>query len=723
MDKNGLSERGETISLSESESKKVLAQYGVPVVSERIAENEETAVKAAEETGFPVVLKGLGSKILHKTERGLVHLNLTDTGMVRKAAASIIKEAGEELEGILVQPCLEGKREFVAGFFRDKLFGPVVMFGLGGVFTEALSDVSFRLAPLEKADAVEMLNEINSKALLGSFRGESEADMDQLIQVITGLSRIGIERPEITEIDINPLLITPEGKVCAVDALVVKSSAEPEKEVSVPYIKPEDIGSLFYPKSIAFIGASSGIFKWGHSLLTNTLGGKYEGKVYRVNSRGGVVAGGKAYKSIADIPGEVDLGIVTIPEAYVMDLIPQFKAKGIKKVVLVTSGFGETGEEGKEREKELVKKATEAGILILGPNTMGISNPHIKLNCTSFPIRPEPGHTAIIAQSGNMGVQFMAFAKQQGIGIRAFCGSGNEAMITIEDYLAGFEVDPMTKTVMMYVESVKNGRRFFESARRVGKKKPILLLKGGESEEGTKAAASHTGALTSDSRVFDAVCKQAGIVKAKQSTDLLDFAASFSSLPLPKGNRIAVITMGGGWGVVTADLCASYGLKVPELSEELIGEIDKLLPPYWSRGNPVDLVAENEPAIMIKLLEELMKWDGCDAVIHLGVLGRIYALEHYEASITKIDDTYDHAFFKGLKKGFKEFEENYMKLMISLMEKYEKPVIGVRMLDDGIEKTIFRVKESDYASVNFTAPERAVKSLAKMYEYSSFLKR
>ncbi|MBT4364515.1 MAG: acetate--CoA ligase family protein, partial [Desulfobacteraceae bacterium] len=171
MDKNGLSERGETISLSESESKKVLAQYGVPVVSERIAENEETAVKAAEETGFPVVLKGLGSKILHKTERGLVHLNLTDTGMVRKAAASIIKEAGEELEGILVQPCLEGKREFVAGFFRDKLFGPVVMFGLGGVFTEALSDVSFRLAPLEKADAVEMLNEINSKALLGSFRG------------------------------------------------------------------------------------------------------------------------------------------------------------------------------------------------------------------------------------------------------------------------------------------------------------------------------------------------------------------------------------------------------------------------------------------------------------------------------------------------------------------------------------------------------------------------
>jgi acyl-CoA synthetase (NDP forming) len=723
MDKKGLSEKRNTISLSESESKKVLAQYGVPVVSEKIAENEDAAVKAAEETGFPVVLKGLGSTLLHKTERGLVHLNLTDPVMVKAAAASIIEEAGEELEGILVQPYLEGKREFVAGFFRDKLFGPVVMFGLGGVFTEALSDVSFRLAPVEKADVAEMLTEISSKALLGNFRGECKADHDQLIQVITGLSRIGIERPEIDEIDINPLLITPTGKVCAVDALIVENRAESVKEEPLHYIKPEDIGSLFYPKSIAFVGASSGIFKWGHSLLTNTLGGNYEGKVYRVNPRGGVVAGGKAYKSIADIPGEVDLGVVTIPEAYVMDLIPQFKAKGIKKVVLVTSGFGETGEDGKKREKELVNKAREAGILVLGPNTMGISNPHIKLNCTSFPIRPEPGHTSIIAQSGNMGVQFMAFAKQQGIGIRAFCGSGNEAMITIEDYLAGFEVDPMTKTVMMYVESVKNGRRFFESARRVGKKKPILLLKGGESEEGIKAAASHTGALTSDSRVFDAVCKQAGIVKAKQSTDLLDFAASFSSLPLPKGNRIAVITMGGGWGVVTADLCAYYGLKVPELSEDLIGKIDKMLPPYWSRGNPVDLVAENEPAIMIKLLEELMKWDGCDAVIHLGVLGRIYALEHYEASITKIDDNYDHAFFTDLKKGFKEFEENYMRLMIGLMEKYEKPVIGVRMLDEGTEKTIFKVKESNYASVNFTAPERAVKSLAKMYEYHSFLKR
>jgi acyl-CoA synthetase (NDP forming) len=330
MDKKGLSEKRNTISLSESESKKVLAQYGVPVVSEKIAENEDAAVKAAEETGFPVVLKGLGSTLLHKTERGLVHLNLTDPVMVKAAAASIIEEAGEELEGILVQPYLEGKREFVAGFFRDKLFGPVVMFGLGGVFTEALSDVSFRLAPVEKADVAEMLTEISSKALLGNFRGECKADHDQLIQVITGLSRIGIERPEIDEIDINPLLITPTGKVCAVDSLIVENRAESVKEESLHYIKPEDIGSLFYPKSIAFVGASSGIFKWGHSLLTNTLGGNYEGKVYRVNPRGGVVAGGKAYKSIADIPGEVDLGVVTIPEAYVMDLIPQFKAKGIK---------------------------------------------------------------------------------------------------------------------------------------------------------------------------------------------------------------------------------------------------------------------------------------------------------------------------------------------------------------------------------------------------------
>ena len=209
-------------------------------------------------------------------------------------------------------------------------------------------------------------------------------------------------------------------------------------------------------------------------------------------------------------------------------------------------------------------------------------------------------------------MQLMAFAEKQNIGIRGFCGSGNEAMITIEDYLDAFETDSLTRTVLLYVESIKNGRRFFESACRVGKKKPIVLLKGGQSKAGNRAASSHTGALTSDSKVFNAVCRQAGIIKVEQSMDLLDLAASFSSLPLPKGNRVAIMTLGGGWGVVTADLCSEYGLKVPELSPEIVKRLDELLPNYWSRSNPIDMVGENDNRLPMIVIQELLKWDGCD---------------------------------------------------------------------------------------------------------------
>ncbi|MBW2637917.1 MAG: acetate--CoA ligase family protein, partial [Deltaproteobacteria bacterium] len=211
----------ENKALTESESKELLEAYGVPVVTETVVTSEDEAVEVARTTGYPVVLKGLGATLLHKTERGLVHLNLADEEAVRKAARDITEEAGDELEGILVQPQVAGKREFVAGLFRDEQFGPVIMFGLGGIFTEALSDVSFRVAPLMEQDAAEMLSEIQAHPLLGAFRGEGAADPDQLMRTLMGLSRIGMEFPGISEIDINPLIIDSAGNVCAVDALVV----------------------------------------------------------------------------------------------------------------------------------------------------------------------------------------------------------------------------------------------------------------------------------------------------------------------------------------------------------------------------------------------------------------------------------------------------------------------------------------------------------------------
>ncbi|MDX2440830.1 MAG: acetate--CoA ligase family protein, partial [Desulfobacterales bacterium] len=657
--------------LSESESKLLLKEYQIPVINEKVVLNKDEAVNAAEKIGFPVVVKGLGAKLLHKTELGIVHLNLNDSQAVEKAAISITEKGGDKLEGFLIQPQLKGKREFVAGLFQDDQFGPVVMFGTGGVFAEALSDVTFRIAPLTKTDAKQMLDEIKAHSLLGNFRGENAADRDRLIDILLGLSRIGMEHPEVSEIDINPLIISADGSVCAVDALVLMDKHKKYREY-LPAVDPVSIRSIFYPDSIAFVGASAQIGKWGYTLLINTASGGFKGNLFLVNPKGGTIAGRQVYKSVSEIPGEIDLAVVTIPASGVMDLIPQFKDKNIKNMLLITSGFAETGEEGRKLEKALVKKAGAAGILLLGPNTMGICNPHADFYCTGSPVQPMAGSTAVVSQSGNMGVQLLAFADQQGIGIRGFCGSGNEAMVTIEDFLDGFEIDPLTNTVMLYIESVKNGRRFFESARRLGKKKPVVLLKGGQSSAGNKAASSHTGALTTDTKIFDAVCRQTGIVKVEQPMDLLDLAAAFSSLPLPKGNRAAIMTLGGGWGVVTADLCSQFGLEVPELSPEIIKLIDKILPPYWSRSNPVDLVGENDTSVPMTVIEELLKWDGCDAVINLGILGRRIFIEHFTDSVLQTDPYYSSYFLKSVNESIAQFESQYIDHIAKLMEIYKK---------------------------------------------------
>jgi len=560
-------------SLSEHESKLFLKKFGIPSALGEIVQTPEEAASFAMKTGFPVVLKGNGRNLLHKTERGLVYVGLADTQAVKHAANEILLNAGKDLEGISVQPCIKGKRELVAGLFLDKQFGPVIMFGLGGIYTEVLSDVSFRLAPLTRKDAVDMIDEIRSASLLGDFRGEKAADRNQLINILLRLSQISSDHPEIAEIDINPIIITPEGNMCAVDALVIQKTKE-KISAFLPSVHPDSVKSLFYPRSVAFVGASGQLGKWGYTLLTNTIGGGYEGEIYLVNQKGGQIAGRPVYKSVMDIPGSIDVAVVTIPAAAVPELIPQFQRKGIRNMLLIASGFSETGEDGKAREKALVEQARDAGISIIGPNTMGICNPHINFYCSGTHFRPKPGSTSIVAQSGNMGSQLIAFAELQGIGIRGFCGSGNESMITIEDYLDAFELDDLTKIVMLYIESVKNGRRFFESAKRVGLKKPIVLLKGGQSKAGSKAASSHTGALSSDTRIFNAVCRQAGIIKVEKPMDLLDLSACFSSLPLPEGNRVAIMTLGGGWGVVTADLCESYGLSVPELTSDMIKKID-----------------------------------------------------------------------------------------------------------------------------------------------------
>jgi acyl-CoA synthetase (NDP forming) len=712
-------EEGRT-ALTEAESKELLKNYGIPVVDEVIAAGLDEAVAQAEAKGFPVVLKALGRRLTHKTERGLVKLNLKRSDDVRQAAMEISEAAGDDLEGFLLYHMVEGRREFMAGLFHDDQFGPVVMFGLGGIFAEALGDVVFRVAPLNETHARDMVHEIRGTDFLGDFRGEHAVNEDLLVRTLVGLSRLGIEHPEVREVDINPLLARRDGLVTAVDALVVLGGSPLHRPMR-PHVDQKTIWNLLHPRSIAFIGASAVFGKWGFVLFTNVVAGNFQGEIYLVNPKGGEIAGRPVFTSLTDIPGPIDLAVVTVPAAKVIDLIPQLREKGIGSMLLVTSGFSETGNKGSRLEKRLMEEAHEAGIIILGPNTMGICNPHENLFCTYQNVRPKPGSTTVVAQSGNLGTQLLAFAESEGIGIRTFIGSGNEAMITIEDYMEYLESDDLTKTIVLYIESLKDGSRFFETTRRISRKKPVLMLKGGRTREGYRAAASHTGALASNIKVFEAACRHAGVVMVETSVDLLDLSAAFSSLPLAKGKRVAIMTLGGGWGVVTSDLCAEHGLEVPELSPNIISRIDTLLPPYWSRSNPVDLVAEMDLSIPMMLVEELVKWDGCDAVIHLGILGRQLFIERMIESSLAVDPAGNRNFFETIPKRLTEFEFAYNEHVVHLMERYDKPIIGVRLLSDENTRTITDIQESHYKGLSFLTPERAVKALAGMHAYKRWL--
>ncbi|MFH1136471.1 MAG: acetate--CoA ligase family protein [Pseudomonadota bacterium] len=718
--KNALSE-GAT-ALSEADSKKLLASYGVPVVPEFVLASPGEAAAKAEDIGFPVVLKALGAKLTHKTERGLVRLGLGSREEVLRAASEMAPAAGNDLEGWLIQPQVIGKREFVAGLFHDSQFGPAIMFGLGGIFTEALGDVVFRLAPLSEAEAGHMLGELRSSSLLDPFRGEAAVDRQALVRVLVGLSRLALELPEVFEVDINPLLVDGQGRVTAVDALVILGKGREVGKLRPP-APPARVGSMFHPKSVVFVGASSQFRKWGNLLPTNVMAGGFEGEIFLVNDKGGTINGREACKSVAEIAGQPDLAVVTVPAARVLPLLDELADKNIKNIILITSGFAETGPEGRLLEEKLTAKARERDLLILGPNTMGICNPHHKFHCIGSHVRPKAGPTAFVSQSGNMGVQLLAFAEQQGIGIRAFGGSGNEAMLTIEDTLDAFEFDRLTTTVLLYIESVKNGRRFFDSARRVSRKKPVVVLKGGRTEAGSQAAASHTGALASNVKVFDAACRQAGVILSDRSMDLLDLSAAFSSLPLPKGKRVGIMTLGGGWGVVTADLCCEFGLTVPPLSEELMQKIDKILPPYWSRSNPIDLVGESDPTIPLKVMDELLKWDGCDSVINLGIMGRKMGLDRLISSTLASNPGADRAFLKHIEEVLIQFEKNYAAHLVRLMKEYKKPIVGVSLLTGADDQTVFDTDGGIYKGIFFPTPERAVKVLSEMAGYYDWLDR
>ncbi len=686
--------------LGEWEAKSLLTAYGVPVPAGELVLSEAEAVVAAERLGGKLAMKAVGSDIHHKTEGGLVVLGVTGTDAVAATYRLLRERAGAALQGVIVEKMVASNRELLVGLKRDPVFGPVVAFGLGGVLTEVLGDIALALVPPSARDVTELLESIRSKRILGAFRGSPPVDRAALGRVIEALAQIALDFPEVAEIDVNPLMIEGDQPVAA-DALVILSSeAQPIRE---PRAFAPNLRAVLTPESVAIVGASDDIRKWGGSALRNLLDGGYQGTIYPVNPRGGVFFGLEAYTGIADLPEAPDLALMAVGGHQVKGVLEECGRRGVRAVVVLAAGFSETGAEGAALEREILQIAAQYGITLIGPNCMGLMSNEKAFHATGFvALHPPKGRLSFISQSGSLGPGVVNTCERRGIGVEKFISVGNEAQVSAFDVLDYMRDDPVTECVMMYLEGIEDGTHFVEAARRTTAIKPVVVLRGGLTEVGGMAAASHTGAMAGSAAVFRAAARQSGVVVCGTVDELVDLGACLADLPLPIGRRVAVVTNGGGPGVLAADEIALNGLELAELPEDLVRTLDELLPPFWSKRNPLDLVAMGFGDIGLRVMEEVARCDSIDAIVALNFIG-----------VPNTSDDGRERRTGGVFEGFSPWEMSFMELCARLMEETGKPIVNVP--DHPVHAT--SPTSGCYSSVVLSSPRAAARALDAMASY------
>ena len=372
------------------------------------------------------------------------------------------------------------------------------------------------------------------------------------------------------------------------------------------------------PRSVAVVGASRDSSAIGGRLFHNLLMTEFHGPVYPVNPKANVVHGVVAYPSISDVPGEVDVAFIAVPAAEVEEVAQQCGRHGVRGLVVVSAGFEEVGGEGSERQTRLLDICRSFGMRLIGPNCMGIVNTaeEVRLNGTFATVYPPAGRVGFLSQSGALGLAVMQHATERGLGLSSFVSVGNKADISGNDLLAHWSLDEGTDVILLYLESFGNPRRFARLAREVGRRKPIIAVKSGRSAAGQRAAASHTGALlaASDATV-DALFRQAGVIRTDTLEEMFDVASILADQPPPKGDRVAIVTNGGGLGILCADTCEANGLRVAPLSEDIMASLRSFLPTEASVVNPVDMIASATSEEYRRAIEVVAADPGIDAMI------------------------------------------------------------------------------------------------------------
>ena len=451
----------------------------------------------------------------------------------------------------------------------------------------------------------------------------------------------------------------------------------------------QSLEPIFSPRSVAVIGASRDRDSIGFALLHNLVVREFCGTIFPVNPKARAIHSLKAYPDLESIPDPVDLAVVMVPRNIVLPVVDACLTKGVKGLVVITAGFAETGAEGAALELELRDKIRLGGARMIGPNCMGVINTDagIRLDATFAPTTARPGSIGFVSQSGALGVAILNAAADLGIGFTQFVSVGNKAEVSANDLLEYWEHDPATRVICMYLESFGNPRRFTEIAKRVGRKKPILVVKSGRTAEGARAASSHTGAIAGTDVTVSAVLEQCGVLRANTIEDLFDTARVLDHCPLPLGNRVGIVSNAGGPAIMATDACVNLGLQIAELSDETQRRLASFLAPEASTVNPVDMIASSTPPDYARSLGVVLADDNVDMVIVI----------HVTPLLTNPTDVMHH--------------------IASGIGDHEKPVVAVMMAKESFYEEI---KERTDRPPVYRFPESAARALAQLQRYSEW---
>ena len=590
------SSKGNPKVITEESSKEILSEYGIKVPQYALVTSSDEAVKKSKEIGFPLVAKIVSADILHKTDVGGVKVGLRSEDEVKKAFDDMYHRLKEkfDVKGVLLEKMVPNGVELIIGLQNDSQFGPSIMVGLGGIYTELLKDVSFRVLPITKDDAIKMLNSLRGRDILKGFRGSKAVNMNMISEAIVNIGTLGVDLAgKYESIDFNPVVVYPDGYF-VVDAKIILKEKSSDDAISKASPDASFMDLFFNAKSVALIGASPEPGKIGNSVMESLAKHDYKGKVYPVNAKGyPEIMGVKAYKNLLDIKDPIDVVIVTVDLKFVPDLLAECGKKNIHNMVIISGGGKELGGERAAIEKRIQDLSRELNVRIIGPNCIGIFNGENRLDCAFQGhlrmIRPRQGNVAFLSQSGTVGIAFMETA--DAFGLSKMISYGNRSDVDEADMIHYLAQDPDTNVIGLYVEGLGDGRKFMNSAKNVIKEyqKPIVVFKNGRSTKGAKQAASHTGSLGGSFAVISGAFEQTGIISVDSYEELTSALKALTWQPVPKGNKIAMVTNGAGPIIAAIDNFERLNLELAQLSDQTTKSFKEHYPATYVIGNPCDV--------------------------------------------------------------------------------------------------------------------------------------